>query len=171
MYEGQQLAHALRDRRRRLSRLPGLDFQTEGNVLEHCHVIEQGVVLKNEADPARVKRQSTAVAAINLHRSGIRNFETSQDTKQRGLAGTGRAEQTNELLVADLKIDAVEHCQTLVALGQVLDIDLQTACSYAVRGTFQAARDSRTVFRISVAKAIITSSEATANEATKLKSL
>src|SRR5215510_2245150 len=125
MYEGQQLAHALRDRRRRLSRLPGFDFQTEGNVLEHCHVIEQGVVLKNEADSALVERQSTAVAAINFHRPGVCNLEAGQDAKQRGLAGTGRAEQTNELLVANLKIDTVEHSEALVALGQAVDVDFQ----------------------------------------------
>jgi hypothetical protein len=86
-------------------------------------------MLKNEPDPALVQRQGAAVAAINFHGSIVGKFKARQDAKQRGLAGTGWAQQSDELFVLDLKIDAIEHGQMLEALGQILHRDFQWGCS------------------------------------------
>lgn len=64
--------------------------QSEGDVLEHGEMAEQGVVLEHEADIAFADRARQSVGAIEEHLAFVGPFETRDDAKQRRLAGAGR---------------------------------------------------------------------------------
>ena len=85
---------------RALSRL--LHPQAEGDVLEHRHVREHGVVLEHHREAALARRAGrlTSRPPISDAPGGLR-LEAGDDAQQRGLAAAGRAEQGDELAVGD----------------------------------------------------------------------
>ena len=60
--------------------------QAEGDVLEHAHVAEQGVVLEHEADVAVAGAAAGDVVVEVVDRPGVGLLEPGQDAQQGGLA-------------------------------------------------------------------------------------
>src|SRR5215216_7998857 len=119
----EQLHDALVDLLPRWPGAAGPHLQPERDVLENAHVIEQRVVLEHEPDLPLFETELERVALVDKHMTGIGELETGENAQQRRLAGTGRAEQAEELALADLETDAVKHERRLEALRQVLDFD------------------------------------------------
>src|SRR5262249_18521838 len=79
--------------------------QTEGNVLEHRHVTEQGVMLEHESDVALAHRARQRILAVELHLALVRPFEAGDDAQERRLARARWPEQRQELARAHLELD------------------------------------------------------------------
>src|SRR6266567_60878 len=77
--------------------LPFLDLQAEGDVFEHGHVLEQGVVLEDEPDVALLHGQIINALAANEHVTGGRHFQTGDHTQHRRLAAAAGSEQGHQL--------------------------------------------------------------------------
>ncbi|MOA70028.1 hypothetical protein D3C78_1986000 [compost metagenome] len=63
-----------------------LDAQAEGHVLEHRHVLEQGIVLKHESDLALTDVHGRGILAREQHAAGIGRLQPRDDAEQRRLA-------------------------------------------------------------------------------------
>src|SRR4029077_11784122 len=71
---------------------PGLRAQPEGDVLEDAHVLEQGIVLEDKADPPFADLLSGNVAAVEEDRPAVRvgGFHARDHPQKRRLAGAAR---------------------------------------------------------------------------------
>jgi hypothetical protein len=96
---------------------PGVDLvlrglaqlQRERHVLVHRHVWVQGVVLENHRDIAGLGRQVRDVAVLDEDRAVVDVFQTREHSQAGGLAATRRADQDEELPVADLQVELVNR--------------------------------------------------------------
>src|SRR3954449_10392797 len=61
--------------------------ETEGDILENCHVPEQRIVLEYEADMTLADGAAQRVLAVESHLSAVRPFETGDNAQQRRLPG------------------------------------------------------------------------------------
>ena len=77
--------------------LPFLDLQAEGDVFEHGHVLEQGVVLEDEPDVALLHGQVINALTANEHVTGGRHFQTGDHAEHGGLAAAAGSEQGHQL--------------------------------------------------------------------------
>jgi hypothetical protein len=111
----EQLLHA----RVYLGLRPLAHAQPERDVLAHGHVLERGVVLEDEPDPALLGRQRRRIAAVDHDRAGIGNLESRDDAQQRRLARARRPEQRRQRARGDLERDAVQRLEVAEALGDV----------------------------------------------------
>jgi hypothetical protein len=100
-----------------------LHAQAEGDVLEHRHVAEQRVVLEHEADVPFARAPRQRILAIEGNLAGIGPVEAGDDAQQRGLAGTGRTEQRQQLAIVDLEIDAIEGFEATELLDEIPDFN------------------------------------------------
>ncbi len=103
--------------------------QAEGDIVEHGHMPEQGIVLEHEADPAVARRDIGGVAAIEHHLAGIGEFQAGQDPQQRGLARTRRAQQRDQLAFLDPERHVAERGKAAEGLMDIADIDHFAAAS------------------------------------------
>ena len=93
-----------------------LAAQPEGDVLVDRQVREQRVVLEDRVDVALVGRQPGDVLALELDRALGRLLEAADHPQRRGLAAAARAEEAEELAVADLEVDVVDGEEALVGV-------------------------------------------------------
>jgi hypothetical protein len=70
---------------RTLGTRPGA--QAEGNVLEHVHVLEQGVALEDKADAPFAQGQLSSVDIVEQHAAMIQLFEAGNGAQQGRFAG------------------------------------------------------------------------------------
>ena len=101
-----------------------LHAQPEGNVVAHGHVREQGVVLEHHGDAAVAGLQPVDRLAADAEAACRLRFETGHDPQERGLSAAGRAEQRDELTVADVERDALEGLKGAEVLADVVDGDV-----------------------------------------------
>src|SRR5205823_14568557 len=71
-------------------------LHSERDVLAYGHVLEGGVVLKDEADAALLRRPSRHVLVVQHHRAGVGTLESRDYAQQRRLAAATRAEQRRQ---------------------------------------------------------------------------
>ena len=91
------------------SRRQALHLQPVGDVGAHAHMREQRVGLEHQVDRPLVRRQRRDVAAVEQDAPVARRLEAGEHAQQRGLAAAGRAEQREELVLADVERDAVDR--------------------------------------------------------------
>ena len=94
--------------------------RTEGHVLVHIQVREQGVLLEYGVHLTLVGRQIGDVLPIKKNIAGARLNKSSDDPERRGLTTAGRAQEGNELLVVDVQRETVEHVLPVEANNNVL---------------------------------------------------
>ena len=99
------------------------DLQPERDVLAHGHVLERGVVLEHEADPAPLRRDVGRVGAVDLDLAAVGLLEPGDDPQQRRLARAARPEQRGQRAVGDLERDALERDEVAERLGDVANRD------------------------------------------------
>ena len=83
--------------------------QTEGNVLVHVQVREQGVLLENGVDLPLIGRNVINPHTIEQDISRRRRRETSDDTQRGGFAAPAGSEKCEELFVIDIKVNVIEN--------------------------------------------------------------
>ncbi len=91
-------------------------FQAIGDVLEHAHVREQGVVLEDHAHVANPGGEARDVAPANEQPTCCRRQVARAKVEQRRLAGARGPKQREEFARGDIKIDRPQH----LGLGKCL---------------------------------------------------
>jgi len=80
-------------------------------------------VLKHEADAARLRRRLADVAAVQPDAAGVHGGQARDHAQDRALAAAAGADQHKELAVGDFQRHLVDHRVTLVAFGELLQLD------------------------------------------------
>ena len=91
LHQLQQVRHLLGNRLGRGPMRARPHAKTERDVLEHRHVTEERVVLKDEADATLSGLPRRRVLAVEQHRTGVGRLEPGDDAQQRRLAAPRRA--------------------------------------------------------------------------------
>src|SRR5205085_1565689 len=97
-----------------VSRIRWLAEQSPAEAHRLPHVLERGdgELLRHEADHvARRAPVAEDVVTADRHRAGARRDDTADDVDERGLAGAIRAEQRENLALADLEVDVLQRVQ------------------------------------------------------------
>ena len=118
--------HQLEHRRRAPVALgPGhaLDHQAVGDVVQHAHVREQGVVLEHRVDVAIVGRHAEHALPMERDLAPIRLLEPGDQAQTRGLARARRSEHREELAVPDLEADPVDRPDRAEVAAHALEAD------------------------------------------------
>ena len=82
-------------------------------------------MLQHEGDIALRGTPAVYVLAIEENGSGIRSFESGNQTQRRCLAGTGGAEQHEELPIFDLEIEIGHRGMAAERLGNSFKPDVR----------------------------------------------
>ena len=96
-----------------LGRAPHL--QSEGDVLRHRHMGEQGIALEDGIDRPLIGRQMLDRAALEQDLAGARLLEAGDQAQQRGLAAARGAQEGEELVLPDGDRDVVEGPHALLS--------------------------------------------------------
>ena len=75
---------------------PVLHLQAEGDVFEHGHIAEQGVILEHEAHSPLACLHLVDQSAADIDLAGIGMIQPGQHAQNGGLAGTAGAQQSGE---------------------------------------------------------------------------
>src|SRR3954465_11024095 len=102
--QGEQFVNASPD----ISALPFLDFEAEGNVLEHVHALEQSVALEDEADIALLHGQVVDALAADENIAGSRHFQAGDHPEHGSFAAAAGSQQSNQLAFFDRKRNVVD---------------------------------------------------------------
>ena len=105
------------------------DPQPEGDVLEHGHVRERGVVLEHEPDAPVLRAHSGHVLAGDPDHSPVGLLEAGDDPQERRFARAARPEQRGQRSLGDVERDVVERGEVAELLGDVLGLDPHPASS------------------------------------------
>ena len=97
--------------------------QPVADVLLHCHVGKQCIVLKQQSHVARVGAPVVHVLGRDPDPTRIQGLEPRDETKRGGLPAAARPEQRNGLTLLDLERDILDRHQVAEALGDALDLD------------------------------------------------
>src|SRR6185436_8601621 len=97
--------------------------QAEGDVLFDGEVREQGVVLEDHVHGPQIGRRPGHVLAVDADAAGARQLEATDHPQQRRLAAAGRAEQGEELPLADVEGNGVDRGDFAETLREVPDLD------------------------------------------------
>ena len=114
LHQGQDLRHPLRDFR--LFQL--LQLQTEGHVLKHGHMGEQGIVLEENADVPLVGRDFRHVLPVHQDAALRRLGKAGDHPQGSGLAAAAAAQQSDHLPVGGLEVHIVNGGKIPEALGK-----------------------------------------------------
>ncbi len=116
---------------RRALRL-ALHPQSERDVVEHGHVLEQRIVLEYETDPPLPYRAPRHVLAAEQNLAVIGKFETGDGAQQRGFAGTGWPEQCDQFSRAHGEAEVDQRRKSGKTLVYVANFDIHFGTSMAV---------------------------------------
>jgi hypothetical protein len=95
--ELEQFVHAGLDFSRR-----GLsDLETEGDVVEHAHRLEERIALEHEADVALLDGHIVDAFTADEQVSGGGNLQPCDHAQHGGLAATARSKQCHEFAIGD----------------------------------------------------------------------
>jgi hypothetical protein len=125
--------------------------QAKRHVLENRHVPKQGVVLEDEADAALAHVPGGGVLTFEQHTAGSRRFQPGDHTEERGLAGSGRSQQSDELARIDVEADFLQRREGPEALRDVDDLDAHRSlpiCSDAAGASASMSASLRALFCI-----------------------
>ena len=118
--QAQQLLAALRAG---LGALHAPHAQRELDVLADGHVPEQRVVLEHEADAALPRRDVRDIVAVQGDAAVIDAGQPGDRAQQRALAAAARAEQHEELALADFQRNVVDDRRALIPFGDLIERD------------------------------------------------
>src|SRR5262249_14593007 len=125
LYELEELFDALLH----LGLRPSADVEPERHVLADGHVLEGRVVLEDEADAPRLRRDAGDVLAVEPDGSVVRLLEPGDDPQQRRLAASARAEQGSQRPGLDLQRDVLERHELAELLPDASNLDAHSAAS------------------------------------------
>src|SRR4051812_12309377 len=125
----------LADASRALALVPAADLQPELDVLRGRHVREQRVRLEHHAHVALRRRDVRDVLAVDDDPAAVGSIEAGDEPQRRRLAAARRAEQREELALAELHLDPVERLDGAEVAVQVpeLEVGHQRAAAICAR--------------------------------------
>jgi hypothetical protein len=85
------------------------DLQGEAHVVGDAHVRVERVVLEHHRDVAVLRRQVGDVAVADADRTAVDVLQAGEHPERGGLAAAGRADEDEELAVADLDVECVDR--------------------------------------------------------------
>ena len=101
--------------------------QREADVGGHVEVGEESALLRDEADPAGIRREgplrSGDAGAAEVDRAVVRPLEAGEEAEQRRLAAPARPEDGEETAALLVEVQVAEHGLVAVAEGQAADVD------------------------------------------------
>ena len=97
--------------------------QAEGYVVVDIQMREQGIALKHGVDLAFVGRYVIEYRSVKGHRAGGGGQKPADDPQRGGFAAAGRAEQCEEFMIIDIKIDVVENTLPVELHGKIPESD------------------------------------------------
>ena len=106
-----------------LARLKSLASRAEGDVLDRGHVREEGVLLKDGVDRAKVRRNADHRAAVDADFARGRLDEPGNASQQRGFAAAAGAQKGDELAPPDLERHPGESPHGAISLDEAVDDD------------------------------------------------
>jgi hypothetical protein len=84
---------------------------------------KQSAFLRNESNASFMRRNPCLLVGndnvVDLHRTLLRAFKSSNDAKESGLAFTRRPEERCDTSVLHLQIDVIQHLSTPKEMGDV----------------------------------------------------
>src|SRR5213079_3734501 len=98
-------------------------------VLHHAQVVEQADVLEGAGHPARddrVRRQAPDLPALETNAPGVWWDEAGDEVEERGLAGSVRPDDADQLAGSDGERDVMRRHDPAKALAQSLDLEQRT---------------------------------------------
>ena len=98
--------------------------QAEGEVVVHAHVLIERVVLEHHGDVAVARRQVIDQAIADADLAAAHVLEARDHAQGGRLAAARRADQHDELAVADRDVDAVHDLELAERLADAADLDL-----------------------------------------------
>ena len=98
--------------------------EREGHVLAHRHVRIQRVGLEDHGQVTLGRAEIGDVTAIEFDFPAADFLQSRNQAQQRGLAAAGRADENDELPVADIQIDALDDVVAVEAFLQVVDFQI-----------------------------------------------
>ena len=122
LHQLQQLQAAAADLGGSRAFLARAHAQAESDVVQHRHVLEQGVVLEHEADAALLHAELGGVGVAEQDLAAVERLQAGDRAQQGGLARAGRAEQGEQLARGDVQVEAVKSPKRLTALRMVMFI-------------------------------------------------
>ncbi len=87
--------------------------QTEGHILEHVQVREQGVFLKHGVHRALVGRHTRNVLSFQQHFAGRRFQKARDDAEGGGFTAAGGSQQRYKLFVMDVEVQPIQDALTV----------------------------------------------------------
>ena len=99
-----------------------LHAQREGDVFEDRQMGVKRIALEHHRDAAIDRGKGRHIGAVDhdLARSG--GFQTCDDAQEGGLAAAGGADEDDEFLVLDGKVDALQHLGGAKVLGDLVEV-------------------------------------------------
>ena len=119
---GRQVAETAWDERTPLRQIPAL-FEAEADVLEDGEVRKQGVVLKDSADVAPIRRKMRNRLTIEQNRAGSGSIEASDEAECGGFAAARWPNQREKLARADAEGDVVYAAVTREVFRESLKLN------------------------------------------------
>ena len=167
--QAEQFFHARTD----VARPPFLDLQAEGDVVEHRHVVEEGVILEDEADVALLNVDVIDSLSADEQVAFGRDLQAGDHAQDGGLAPAAGAEQGDQLAFLHREADSIDSGDLAEPLGDVVESDahaLGLGRSVVVGGCWASSKarccfHSSAVFKASVSRASSASRLATAKAA------
>ncbi|MNP36726.1 hypothetical protein D3C76_1301360 [compost metagenome] len=83
--------------------------QAKGDVIEHRHMSEQGVMLEHKTDFTIASMQTADIGSVETNVPAGLMLKTGNNTQQRGFTGTGWPKQRHHLSGRDIQRDIVQH--------------------------------------------------------------
>ena len=98
-----------------------LHLQPVGDVAAHAHVREEGVGLEHQVERPPVRRDRRDVDAVEQDAARVRRLEAGEQAQERGLAAAGRAEEGEELVLADVERHGLDGGRAPETLRDAVD--------------------------------------------------
>src|SRR3954449_13055110 len=133
LYQLEQCVHLVADLFVARPRSARLHPQAECDVLEHAHVTEQRIVLEHEADLALTDILLGGIFAMKQDAARVRRLESRNHAQQRGLAATGRSQQSDELAGGKCEVHSAECGERAEALFDVPDFNAHAGPHWITR--------------------------------------
>ena len=99
--------------------------QTKRDVLEHRHVLKQGVMLKHETNPPLTDVSAAGFLTVKPNTALVSGFQTSNDAQQRRFATPRWSQQGHQLASGDFQVDVIKRGEITEPFVKPANVDAQ----------------------------------------------
>lgn len=99
-----------------------LHFQAKGDILEHRHMLEQRIILEDEADLTLLRRKMVHRPAVEDNLAAIRRLKARQHPQDGGFATAAWAEQPDQMAFGNAEMDILHRMKIAKMLIESTDL-------------------------------------------------